>query len=47
MIFFIAGDTQQIHPLERPYKSKVLAHFPDNVPWNAFDENAIGMVRVF
>ncbi|KAK3766868.1 hypothetical protein RRG08_052011 [Elysia crispata] len=40
----LSGDTQQIHPLERPYKSKVLAHFPDNVPWNAFDENAIGML---
>ncbi|GFR82162.1 DENN domain-containing protein 5A [Elysia marginata] len=40
----LSGDTLQNHPLERPYKSKVLAHFPDNVPWNPFDENAIGML---
>lgn len=40
----LAGDTQQSPPLERPYKSAVLAHFPESVPWNPFDENAVGML---
>ncbi|KAF4523620.1 hypothetical protein B566_EDAN010129 [Ephemera danica] len=41
----ISGDSQQhCSPLERPYKSKVLAHYPDNVPWNPFDKNAVCML---
>ncbi|XP_013061457.1 DENN domain-containing protein 5A-like isoform X2 [Biomphalaria glabrata] len=40
----LSGDTQQSPPLERPYKSRVLAHFPENVTWNPFDENAVGML---
>ncbi|XP_059154011.1 DENN domain-containing protein 5B-like isoform X2 [Physella acuta] len=40
----LSGDNQQSPPLERPYKSKVLAHFPESVPWNPFDENAVGML---
>ncbi|BFZ25149.1 hypothetical protein BsWGS_28188 [Bradybaena similaris] len=40
----LSGDNQQCPPLERPYKSKVLAHYPENVPWNPFDENAVGML---
>lgn len=40
----LAGDNLDCTPLERPYKSKVLAHFPDNVPWNPFDADAIGML---
>ncbi|OQV17834.1 DENN domain-containing protein 5A [Hypsibius exemplaris] len=31
-------------PLDRPYKKRVLAHYPDNVSWNPFDEKAVGML---
>ncbi|CAH1250400.1 DENND5B [Branchiostoma lanceolatum] len=34
----------QLTPLERSYNSKVLAHYPDNVAWNPFDESAVGML---
>ncbi|XP_078582428.1 DENN domain-containing protein 5B-like isoform X9 [Branchiostoma floridae x Branchiostoma japonicum] len=34
----------QLTPLERSYNSKVLAHYPDNVVWNPFDESAVGML---
>ncbi|XP_066264613.1 DENN domain-containing protein 5B-like [Branchiostoma lanceolatum] len=34
----------QLTPLERSYNSKVLAHYPDNVTWNPFDESAVGML---
>ncbi|XP_005108265.1 DENN domain-containing protein 5B isoform X2 [Aplysia californica] len=40
----LSGDLQQSPPLERRYKSKVLAHFPESLPSNPFDENAIGML---
>lgn len=39
-----AGDTLHSTPLERPYKSKVLGHYPENVPWNPFDKDAVGML---
>lgn len=42
---FIAGENILVPPLRRPYKAKVLAHFPENVPWNPFDENAVLMVN--
>ncbi|CAG2064752.1 unnamed protein product, partial [Timema podura] len=38
-----SGDNLQITPLERSYKSKVLGHYPENVPWNPFDKNAVCM----
>ncbi|XP_014240882.1 DENN domain-containing protein 5B isoform X2 [Cimex lectularius] len=39
-----AGDNLQSTPLERPYKSKVLGHYPENVSWNPFDKNAVCML---
>ncbi|KAG8226105.1 hypothetical protein J437_LFUL006734 [Ladona fulva] len=39
-----SGDTLHCSPLDRPYKSKVLAHYPDNVPWNPFDHEAVAML---
>lgn len=44
--FFVnSGDSLHISPLERSYKAKVLVHFPSNVDWNPFDEDAVRMVR--
>ena len=42
----IAGDSLHISPLERSYKAKVLMHFPSNVEWNPFDEDAVRMVSL-
>jgi hypothetical protein len=28
-------------PLDRSYKCKILNHFPSNLPWNPFDEDAV------
>ncbi|EGI61668.1 DENN domain-containing protein 5B [Acromyrmex echinatior] len=39
-----AGDSLQCTPLDRAYKSKVLGHYPDSVPWNPFDEHAVCML---
>ncbi|XP_046395461.1 DENN domain-containing protein 5B isoform X2 [Ischnura elegans] len=39
-----SGDTLHCSPLDRPYKSKVLAHYPENVPWNVFDNEAVSML---
>ncbi|XP_049778730.1 DENN domain-containing protein 5B [Schistocerca cancellata] len=39
-----SGDNLQTTPLDRSYKAQVLAHYPDNVPWNPFDENAVCML---
>ncbi|BET01978.1 Hypothetical proteinypothetical proteinT/LH2 domain [Nesidiocoris tenuis] len=39
-----AGDNLQSTPLERPYKSKVLGHYPETVPWNPFDKDAVCML---
>ncbi|XP_066590065.1 DENN domain-containing protein 5B isoform X1 [Prorops nasuta] len=38
------GDSLQCPPLDRAYKSKVLGHYPDSVPWNPFDEHAVCML---
>ncbi|XP_017752673.1 PREDICTED: DENN domain-containing protein 5B isoform X3 [Eufriesea mexicana] len=38
------GDSLQCTPLDRAYKSKVLGHHPDSVPWNPFDEHAVCML---
>ena len=32
-------------PLERAYKSKILNHFPMNLPWNPFDVDAVTQVK--
>jgi len=34
-------------PLERAYKSKILNHFPANLPWNPFDVDAVTQVTYF
>lgn len=44
--FFHPGDSLHISPLERSYKAKVLMHFPSNVDWNPFDEDAVRMVSL-
>lgn len=31
-------------PLERSYKCRVLNHFPDSLPWNPFDEDAVAQL---
>lgn len=41
-----AGDSLHCSPLERAYKSKVLAHYPENVPWNPFDAHGICMLSL-
>ncbi|XP_051168989.1 DENN domain-containing protein 5B isoform X1 [Leptopilina boulardi] len=38
------GDSLHSTPLDRAYKSKVLGHYPDSVPWNSFDEHAVCML---
>ena len=43
--FLFPGDSLHISPLERSYKAKVLKHFPSNVDWNPFDEDAVRMVN--
>lgn len=44
-IWFI-GENLGCPPLDRPYKSKVLNHYPESVSWNPFDKDAVGMVCV-
>jgi len=43
---YYVGDSLHQSPLERSYKAKVLMHFPSNVDWNPFDEDAVRMVRL-
>ncbi|KAJ8675599.1 hypothetical protein QAD02_011385 [Eretmocerus hayati] len=38
------SDSLQCTPLDRAYKSKVLGHYPESVPWNPFDEHAVCML---
>ncbi|XP_061819963.1 DENN domain-containing protein 5A isoform X4 [Nerophis lumbriciformis] len=38
------GENFEQSPLRRTFKSKVLAHYPDNVEWNSFDQDAVGML---
>ncbi|XP_078359146.1 DENN domain-containing protein 5B-like isoform X2 [Oculina patagonica] len=40
----LSGDSLHRSPLERSYKAKVLMHFPSNVDWNPFDEDAVRML---
>ncbi|CAF4935992.1 unnamed protein product [Pieris macdunnoughi] len=40
----LSGDNLHISPLDRSYKGKVLAHYPDNLHSNAFDEHAVCML---
>lgn len=45
-LMYDVGDSLHRSPLERSYKAKVLMHFPSNVDWNPFDEDAVRMVRL-
>ncbi|KPP66045.1 DENN domain-containing protein 5B-like, partial [Scleropages formosus] len=38
------GENFEQSPLKRTFKSKVLAHFPENVEWNPFDQDAVNML---
>ncbi|CAH2092083.1 unnamed protein product [Euphydryas editha] len=40
----LCGDNLHISPLDRSYKGKVLAHYPENVHNNTFDEHAVCML---
>lgn len=40
----LCGDNLHVSPLDRSYKGKVLAHYPDNVQSNPFDEHAVCML---
>lgn len=42
--YLFPEDNLHVSPLERSYKSKVLAHYPENVSSNPFDESAVCMV---
>ncbi|XP_060079678.1 DENN domain-containing protein 5B-like [Ylistrum balloti] len=42
----LAGDNLQCPPLDRPFKSKVLLHCPESVPWSPFDKDAVGMLSL-
>ncbi|KAG7454392.1 hypothetical protein MATL_G00259240 [Megalops atlanticus] len=39
-----AGENFEQSPLKRTFKSKVLAHFPENIEWNPFDQDAVNML---
>ncbi|XP_037031285.1 DENN domain-containing protein 5B isoform X2 [Bradysia coprophila] len=41
-----AGDSLHCSPLDRAYKSKPLAHYPENVEWNPFDAHGICMLSL-
>lgn len=45
LLLIFPGDNLQCPPLDRPFKSKVLQHVPENVPSNPFDKTAVGMVN--
>ncbi|KAL2102240.1 hypothetical protein ACEWY4_001408 [Coilia grayii] len=38
------GENFDQSPLKRTFKSKVLAHYPENVEWNPFDQDAVNML---
>ncbi|XP_026326340.1 DENN domain-containing protein 5A isoform X2 [Hyposmocoma kahamanoa] len=40
----LCGDNLHVSPLDRAYKGKILAHYPDNVSSNPFDEHAVCML---
>ncbi|KAJ0179400.1 hypothetical protein K1T71_005112 [Dendrolimus kikuchii] len=40
----LCGDNLHVSPLDRSYKGKVLAHYPDNIQSNPFDEHAVCML---
>ncbi|XP_053599869.1 DENN domain-containing protein 5A isoform X4 [Plodia interpunctella] len=40
----LCGDNLHVSPLDRSYKGKILAHYPENIPSNPFDEHAVCML---
>ncbi|XP_041113197.1 DENN domain-containing protein 5B-like isoform X4 [Polyodon spathula] len=40
----LAGENFEQSPLRRTFKSKVLAHFPETIEWNPFDQDAVNML---
>ncbi len=38
------GDRLHCPPLDRPYKSRALAHYPEHVQGSPFDKDAVAMV---
>ncbi|XP_078537093.1 DENN domain-containing protein 5A isoform X1 [Lissotriton helveticus] len=38
------GENFEQTPLRRTFKSRVLAHYPENVEWNPYDQDAVGML---
>ncbi|XP_067855995.1 DENN domain-containing protein 5B-like isoform X4 [Heptranchias perlo] len=40
----LSGENFDQSPLRRTFKSKVLAHYPQNVEWNPFDQDAVNML---
>ncbi|EPY73732.1 hypothetical protein CB1_002578001 [Camelus ferus] len=40
----MAGENFDQSPLRRTFKSKVLAHYPQNIEWNPFDQDAVNML---
>ncbi|XP_049864850.1 DENN domain-containing protein 5A isoform X2 [Pectinophora gossypiella] len=40
----LCGDNLHVSPLDRSYKAKILAHYPDNIQSNPFDEHAVCML---
>ncbi|KAM9015074.1 DENN domain-containing protein 5A isoform 11-T11 [Ara ararauna] len=40
------GENFEQTPLRRTFKSKVLARYPENVEWNPFDQDAVGMANL-
>ncbi|KAM9276120.1 DENN domain-containing protein 5B isoform 2-T2 [Cariama cristata] len=39
-----SGENFDQSPLRRTFKSKVLAHYPQNIEWNPFDQDAVNML---
>ena len=46
-LLLFEGDNLHCSPLERSYKSHILAHYPENVLGNPFDAEAVCMVRSY
>ncbi|XP_048463768.1 DENN domain-containing protein 5B-like [Rhincodon typus] len=42
-----SGENFDQSPLRRTFKSKVLAHYPQNVEYNPFDQDAVNMGLYF
>lgn len=43
---WFTGDSLHCPPLDRAYKSKPLAHYPEHVSWNPFDAHGICMLSL-